>query len=75
MIPSADVATIVDLAVTGLVDLASGPAARFACVRTFLLLGLLGRDRLSVIPHQHLLGQRIPHRNAVQLRMDAHGLP
>jgi uncharacterized membrane protein (DUF4010 family) len=53
MIPPADVATIVDLAVAGLVGLAvgierewsghaSGPGARFAGVRTFLLLGLLG---------------------------------
>jgi len=53
VIAPADVATIVDLAVAGLVGLAvgierewsghaSGPGARFAGVRTFLLLGLLG---------------------------------
>ena len=53
MIAPADVGTIVDLAVAGLVGLAvgierewsghaSGPGARFAGVRTFLLLGLLG---------------------------------
>jgi uncharacterized membrane protein YhiD involved in acid resistance len=53
MIAPADVATIVDLAVAGLVGLAagierewsghaSGPGARFAGVRTSLLLGLVG---------------------------------